>query len=193
MSTPNLPRKKLSKYSRTKGLASSQEREESAEERGVAEVSLQSHEDYPTHYQLVSPANNQTKPRPVFSIFEDWILEAVGILVSAATTIAIVVILRKYNGHEQQDWKHVSLNSLISWLSTIAKACVLFSISQGIGQLKWVWFADQSRPLSDLDTFDSASRGVTGSATLLWLVKGQYVPRGFYQPSPRLGIIMPSC
>ncbi|KAJ5887499.1 hypothetical protein N7495_007540 [Penicillium taxi] len=80
---------------------------------------------------------------------------------------------KKYDGHEQPIWNHVSLNSVISWLSTIAKACALYTISQGLGQAKWIWFAKRSRPLSDLDTFDSASRGVVGSAALMWLVKGR--------------------
>jgi hypothetical protein len=41
--------------------------------------------------------------------------------------------------------------------------------------MKWVWFSTRSRLLSDLDAFDLASRRVTGSAALLWLVKGRYV------------------
>lgn len=166
---------------------------DATQERGDARVSLQFHEDCPARYEQVSPMNKQREPRPTLALLGEWGWEAAGILVSAAIIIAIVVVLGKYNGHKQQDWEHISLNSLISWLSTLAKACVLFSISQGIGQLKWVWFANQSRPLSDLDTFDSASRGVTGSAALLWLVKGQYVPCGCCQSSPRQGIMNTSC
>ncbi|KAF7585781.1 hypothetical protein BBP40_010134 [Aspergillus hancockii] len=136
-------------------------------EIGDSQVIPQSHEE------LVSALQKQRKPRYVFAFFRDWAWEAAGIFMSGIIIIAIAVILRRYNGRKQPDWKHISLNSLISWLSTLAKACVLFSASQAIGQLKWVWFARKSRPLSDLDTFDSASRGVTGSAALLWLVKGQ--------------------
>ncbi|KAJ6171363.1 hypothetical protein N7470_000430 [Penicillium chermesinum] len=134
--------------------------------------SSQLHEDHPARYELLSSSNKQRNRRPLLAALRSWGWEAAGIIVSAAIIIAIVAILRKYNRRPQQGWKHISLNSAISWLSTLAKACVVFSVSQGIGQLKWVWVSKRSRPLSDLDAFDMASRGATGSAFLLWLVKG---------------------
>ncbi|PYI08396.1 hypothetical protein BO78DRAFT_310695 [Aspergillus sclerotiicarbonarius CBS 121057] len=87
---------------------------------------------------------------------------------------AIIIILAKYDGHPQPNWSHISLNSVISWLSTLAKACVLYAVCQSLGQLKWIWFSQRSRPLSDLGCFDSASRGVLGSALLVWLLKGRH-------------------
>jgi len=39
-----------------------------------------------------------------------------------------------------------------------------------ISQEKWYWFTYEARPLSDLDTFDNASRGATGAALLLPMV-----------------------
>ena len=45
---------------------------------------------------------------------------------------------------------------------------------KGLGQLKWVWFAESERRLDDLEKFDSATRGLTGSAKLLWRLKGQH-------------------
>ncbi|KAE8143438.1 hypothetical protein BDV38DRAFT_277459 [Aspergillus pseudotamarii] len=135
--------------------------------------SSQFRQDHLVRYDLVNSTSKQRDRRPASATLKDWGLETAGIIVSAVIIIAIIVILRKYNGRQQQDWKHISLNSLVSWLSTLAKACVIFSVSQGIGQLKWVWFSKRSRLLYDLDVFDSASRGATGSAFLLWLVKGR--------------------
>ncbi|KAJ6125759.1 hypothetical protein N7523_003379 [Penicillium sp. IBT 18751x] len=119
------------------------------------------------------PDSTKSKLQPALTFSKAWAWEAAGIFTSAALILSIVFILEKYDGREQPNWKLISLNSVVSWLSTLSKACVLFSISDAIGQMKWVWFSRQSRPLSDLDTFDSASRGVTGSAALLWLVKGR--------------------
>ncbi|PWY75190.1 hypothetical protein BO94DRAFT_568556 [Aspergillus sclerotioniger CBS 115572] len=79
-----------------------------------------------------------------------------------------------YDGRRQPEWSNISLNSAISWLSTLAKACILYAVSESLGQLKWVWFAQRSRPLSNLGDFDSASRGVRGSALLLWALKGRH-------------------
>ncbi len=44
---------------------------------------------------------------------------------------------------------------------------------KGLGQLKWVWFAEEERQLADLETFDNATRGLSGSAKLLWKLRGR--------------------
>ncbi|KAJ5773858.1 hypothetical protein N7457_008754 [Penicillium paradoxum] len=93
---------------------------------------------------------------------------------SSALLVAIVVILAQYNHQPQPTWRFVSLNTIISWLSTIAKGCVLFTVSEGIGQLKWVWFTRKSRPLGDLGTFDGASRGIYGCAGLVWRLRAKH-------------------
>jgi hypothetical protein len=69
------------------------------------------------------------------------------------------------------------MNSILSLLSTIAKICVLIPVSKGLGQLKWVWFAKKERSLRDIETFESASRGLTGSALLMWKLKFRYESR----------------
>ena len=108
------------------------------------------------------------------SLLESWWLwEAIGVLGSAASLNGIAVILSKYDEKEQPHWQRMSLNTLISWLSTLAKVCVLVPISRGLGQLKWLWFVEEGRALSDLRVFDAASRGVVGSAELVWRLKGE--------------------
>jgi hypothetical protein len=102
-----------------------------------------------------------------------FIWEVLAMLLSSGLLVAIIVVLARYNHSPQPIWRYVSLNSMISWLSTISKGCVLFSISEGIGQLKWVWFARKSRPLIDLGTFDGASRGIWGCAGLVWRLKAK--------------------
>lgn len=101
-----------------------------------------------------------------------WMWELFGIFGSAATLIAIVVILAKHNRAQQPEWKHASLNSLVSGLSTLAKVFTLFPTTRALGQMKWIWFASENRKLSDLAIFDAASRGATGSVELLWSLRG---------------------
>ncbi|KAI2767180.1 hypothetical protein DTO012A8_7597 [Penicillium roqueforti] len=125
--------------------------------------------------ELHPTKHNQGQLRSALAFLEYWAWEAAGIFVSAALIISIVTVLRKYNGRQQPSWKYISLNSLVAWLSTLSKACLLFAVSNGLGQMKWVWFSRQSRTLSDLDTFDLASRGLSGSVALLWLVKGRHL------------------
>ncbi|CAI7652420.1 unnamed protein product [Penicillium manginii] len=95
-------------------------------------------------------------------------------LLATTLLIAIVVVLAKYNHQRQPAWKYVTLNSLISWLSTVSKGCILFCISEGLGQQKWVWLSQKKRPLSNLRVFDSASRGIYGSAELIWHLRARH-------------------
>lgn len=100
-----------------------------------------------------------------------WGWDILALSLGLAILIAIIAILRVYDGKQQPTWKLISLNTLLSWLSTVAKGCIAFSLSSGLSQLKWVWFAQRKRPLSDLSVFDNASRGLYGSAELLWALK----------------------
>ncbi|KAI9375755.1 hypothetical protein BJX61DRAFT_78033 [Aspergillus egyptiacus] len=69
----------------------------------------------------------------------------------------------------------MSLNSLISWLSTIFRACIIVSTSEALGQLKWVWFAqEQARPVHELRVYDSASRGLYGAMELIWALRARH-------------------
>lgn len=123
--------------------------------------------------QKILPGSNvlksdlRSKPRRDY-----WVWEFFGAVGSAVALIGIVIILRVFDGKRQPSWDGVSLNSIISWISTIAKVFILMPITSGLGQMKWVWFSGRKRPLSDLQIFDSASRGISGSATLLWRLKG---------------------
>lgn len=130
------------------------------------------------------PSPKRTNPTAIRT--DDWwIWETIGVIGSALAIIGIVVLLNRFDGQPQPDWAyanettgkgfHISLNSVLSWLSTVARICALMPITKGLGQLKWVWFAEKDRVLSDFDAFDSATRGLTGSAMLMWRLKGRCV------------------
>lgn len=102
---------------------------------------------------------------------DSWWLEVLGLFGAAATLACAVVILAVYDGKKQPEWHNVSLNTVISWLSTLGKAFVLLPVSRNLGQLKWLWFSRKPQSLHELRDFDEASRGVAGSAKLLWAHK----------------------
>ncbi|KAF2095410.1 hypothetical protein NA57DRAFT_79137 [Rhizodiscina lignyota] len=124
-----------------------------------------------------NPSPEISKPSPhKRSVLADWwITELVGLLAAAALLAAIIAVLKHYDGHPAPNWKHVSLNALISVLSTTSSICVLTPVTSGIGQLKWLWFANSKtgRKLSDFEDFDAASRDFTGSGWLIWKTKGR--------------------
>ncbi|CAK1364215.1 unnamed protein product [Cercospora beticola] len=51
---------------------------------------------------------------------------------------------------------------------------VLIPVTSGLSQLKWVWFAQKRRTMSDLRYFDSASRGIIGSLALIFEQQGRH-------------------
>lgn len=100
--------------------------------------------------------------------------ELAGVAVSASLLATMVALLSVYNHQPQPSWPHVSLNAVISTLSTLSKASLIFSVAESLGQLKWVWFSQQERPLMDLRLFDSASRGAWGSLRLVWSQRARH-------------------
>ena len=56
---------------------------------------------------------------------------------------------------------------MISVLATVSKVAMLFTVSNCLGQLKWLWFKNsEPHDLNDKDVFDSASRRRLGAAEL---------------------------
>ena len=103
-----------------------------------------------------------------------WVWELAGLAMSAASLVCIFVLLQRYDGKEQPNWDHLSLNTAISFLGVVAKAGVLVAASRGIGQLKWIWFLNSERSLADLQMYDAASRSISGCILLLCQFKARY-------------------
>ncbi|KAK5084703.1 hypothetical protein LTR05_005781 [Lithohypha guttulata] len=55
-------------------------------------------------------------------------------------------------------------------MTAILKASLTLPIAEGISELKWQWF-EKPRTLSDISTFDSASRGPWGSFLFLFSIR----------------------
>lgn len=97
-----------------------------------------------------------------------WIPETAGILGSALLLAALAVLLACFDDKAVFDWKGVTLNAVVSLISTASKASLLFAVSELISQWKWILFTRTSRPLIDFERVDAASRGPMGSLRLLW-------------------------
>ncbi|PYH93327.1 hypothetical protein BO71DRAFT_355538, partial [Aspergillus ellipticus CBS 707.79] len=122
----------------------------------------------PEHRTTLDPSDEKP-PLPETRTSSDWFAwEFARVTLSAAILAAMIILLAVYNQRHQPGWRSISLNSVVSWLSTFSQASLLLAIGELLGQLKWVWFAQQARPLSGLRSFDSASRGALGSLKLVW-------------------------
>ncbi|KAK8117428.1 uncharacterized protein PG998_005709 [Apiospora kogelbergensis] len=139
-------------------------------------------------YRAVPADDGQTDPRvehgivPVpeahrgcWEAFQDWTwsLELISLLFAIASTAAICIILGLWENQLLRDWPlPIQPNSLISIFSTLAKTALMLPLGSVISQMKWVWF-EKPRALTDLQTFDRASRGPWGALKLIWDTKGK--------------------
>lgn len=97
-----------------------------------------------------------------------WVAETAGIIASASLLIALAVILVIYDDKAVFDWKGVTLNTVVSVLSTASKAALLYTTSELISQWKWIVFTSTRRSLIDFQRIDTASRGPLGSSEIIW-------------------------
>jgi hypothetical protein len=104
-----------------------------------------------------------------YRIFRVWLWEILSAVVATCLIITIAVLLASYDEKPTPDWgAHLNFNALLALLSTILRAMLVVIITQIICQKKWEWYRkDQSRPLSDLQLFDSGSRGSFGALLLI--------------------------
>jgi hypothetical protein len=113
-------------------------------------------------------------PRSLLSAFHPdiWLYEMLSLLIAMAAFACVVVVLRKYENKPSPQWPSgITLNSVVSWIATIFRTCLLMPVAECISQLSWVWFSQKTRPLDDTCYYDSASRGPLGSLKLLFRLK----------------------
>lgn len=103
-----------------------------------------------------------------------WWPELLACLFSMACIVALVALLTIYNERQIFNWHGVTLNALVSVLSTASKASLLLAVEEAIGQWKWLLFWGRRRRILDFDKIDNASRGPLGSVSLFWGVRGRY-------------------
>ncbi|OCK75944.1 hypothetical protein K432DRAFT_158069 [Lepidopterella palustris CBS 459.81] len=102
-----------------------------------------------------------------------WLWEILGIVGSALSIVGLSVLLWWYQGSAVPRWSHtyhgklgrldgksahITLNAIIELMSTVSRLCLVIPITKGLSQLKWVWFAEKERTLTDLKGFEGASR-----------------------------------
>lgn len=110
-------------------------------------------------------------------IISTWWLEISACFVSIAALLALVAVLLCYKNKPSPDWpKWLSLNTIVAIFITLLKTAVLLIVAEGLGQLKWSWFAiGTAKPLDDLVKYDDASRGPVGSMKLLWRLRFSHI------------------
>ncbi|KAF4949626.1 hypothetical protein FSARC_13419 [Fusarium sarcochroum] len=100
-------------------------------------------------------------------IVSKWYPEMLWCFISIGCFVVLVLVLIHYNEEPLPKWPlGLTLNTAIALLTTLSRTGFVLPICECISQLKWLWYRKE-RPLTDLQTFDEASRGPWGSLKLL--------------------------
>lgn len=99
-----------------------------------------------------------------------WWWELGAMSVGTICMCMTVAILSYMNGRSLRAWGlPIQPNSLIAVFSAITKSALLVPIAECISQLKWIYYdKPRSRPVSQVQYFEDASRGPWGSTVLFW-------------------------
>lgn len=121
------------------------------------------------HDTDTSSEDNKMRGKNLFRL-SSWTREIVNLALATGILVAMFITLGMYDNQVAPDWS-INVNTIVSILTAILRACMLFVLANVIGQAKWAWF-DQTRPLAHLERFDNASRGLFGSLQLLFTAPG---------------------
>lgn len=123
--------------------------------------------------KVISPNRGRRALRhgPTRTVLGSWILEILSCLGSLLSLVAIYIVLAHYNHKPSPSWPHsITLNTVISILATAFKALMLAATAEAISQTKWLWYR-RAHPVSHIQRFEDASRGIPGSLRLLYVVR----------------------
>lgn len=96
-----------------------------------------------------------------------WFKESLALVISWGCQVALIVILLKMSDQPLEKWTGlISLNAMISILTTISKSMMLLPVAACISQMKWLYLK-RPRRIYDFELFDKASRGPDGSLELM--------------------------
>ncbi|RSL51358.1 hypothetical protein CEP54_011452 [Fusarium duplospermum] len=120
---------------------------------------------------------------------EGWGLEILSSFGSLILLGGIIFIFCYMKDRPLSDWQFpISLNAIISILTTACSAAIMHSVSTSISQLKWLHFATSHRKLFSLESFDEASRGPYGSIKFLFAMRWNLATIGALVTIFRLGL-----
>ena len=103
-----------------------------------------------------------------------WLWEILAIVLGASSFVVLIILLSVCDGHAVPRLPlRISLNGIVSILTTVSKTSMLFSITATISQFKGLTFSGWTRQLKDLQIYDEASRGPLGASRLLISSKGR--------------------
>lgn len=79
----------------------------------------------------------------------------------------LVALFARFDNTPVLEWNKISLNAVVALTATILKVSIALTVSDCLGQAKWIWLSRQQRSLNDFAIIDQGSRGPLGSIKML--------------------------
>ncbi|KAL8748975.1 MAG: hypothetical protein Q9199_007966, partial [Rusavskia elegans] len=83
-----------------------------------------------------------------------WALELLAWCFAAVTFAILYAVLRVFNGKPLSHWNSsISVNTLVTLLTTIASTALIFPVASCIAQLRWLWLRKKEQSVAGLQSF----------------------------------------
>ena len=119
------------------------------------------------------PRSERAPKAGLLSYFRWWMPELFASLVSGASLISLIVLVRSYHGRGIGELNlpySVTLNGLVALISTVNRVALMVPVRSILSHEVWLWFSGTKRQsqLWDLEVSDAVSPGAWGSFLFLF-------------------------
>jgi hypothetical protein len=130
------------------------------------------------------PNDVQRTPPGYQGLLRWWGPEILSSLFSIASFIALIIVLRTFDGRGLDNLRlpsWLTINGLVAGIATLNRVALVAPVEAAMSQEVWLWFSSSKQRsrvrsrLEDLEISDSASRGAWGSFVFLWRGGGQWL------------------
>ncbi|CAG8931921.1 unnamed protein product [Penicillium salamii] len=98
-----------------------------------------------------------------------WLVELLTSIFALGLLAGIIVIFILMDEAPLSDWeKGLSPNAWVAIMTTACAAAFMHGVNAFMGQYKWLYYMKGNHQLADLEIFDEASRGPSGSLKFLY-------------------------
>lgn len=123
---------------------------------------------------LIECTRTRTCPFPVMKLspsanatLRQWGFEIFCVFTASCVLVVMSIVLFVFDSKPVFDGRVVTLNAIVSTLSTASRVSLLAMLASAISQWNWIFFTSESRRLVDFEYLAAASRGPLGSVVVL--------------------------
>lgn len=123
------------------------------------------------------PPSKPAKSPILSNMNKYWVWEVLSCAGSLIALVSIIGVLLSYDGKPIPNWPYgVTINTALSFIIQVFSGFMLGTVAACLSQNAWIHFSTADRPLSDINSYHWASRGVWGSLTFLWGARPRIKP-----------------